>query len=163
MKAHKMRYSINEIRFCNETSSSPFYKFCIYTDFLGNSLRRGTPSDCCHTDSNASTTNSIQPVPQGGPGGVQTATGNSGDGGGGGGVGGGGGDSGGSHSSNSGQVTQVPFGEDDSSCDSHTRWGKKIKSKKKASWFLVGEDDDDEDDDMRESASVDLIYSVFIL
>lgn len=58
------------------------------TDFLGNTLRRGTPSDCCHTDSNASTTAGNPMQQQNTP------------------------------------ITQVSFGEDDSSCDSHTRWGK---------------------------------------
>lgn len=55
------------------------------TDFPGNTMRRGTPSDC-HTDSNASTGNQM-PQPNT-------------------------------------QLTHVSFGEDDSSCDSHTRWGK---------------------------------------
>ncbi|XP_037049458.1 probable nuclear hormone receptor HR3 isoform X3 [Bradysia coprophila] len=55
-------------------------------NFLGNSLRRGTPSDCCHTDSNTSTGNQMQ----------QQNT----------------------------PITQLSFGEDDSSCDSHTRWGE---------------------------------------
>ncbi|KAG4077652.1 hypothetical protein HA402_012963 [Bradysia odoriphaga] len=58
----------------------------IGADFLGNSLRRGTPSDCCHTDSNTSTGNQMQ----------QQNT----------------------------PITQLSFGEDDSSCDSHTRWGE---------------------------------------
>lgn len=67
------------------------------TDFLGNSLRRGTPSDCCHTDSNASTTagnNQMQPQAQ-----------------------------------QNTPITQVSFGEDDSSCDSQTRWGKMNRKK----------------------------------
>ncbi|XP_037049460.1 probable nuclear hormone receptor HR3 isoform X4 [Bradysia coprophila] len=61
----------------------------IDSDFIGghsNSLRRGTPSDCCHTDSNTSTGNQMQ----------QQNT----------------------------PITQLSFGEDDSSCDSHTRWGE---------------------------------------
>ncbi|XP_037916386.1 probable nuclear hormone receptor HR3 isoform X3 [Hermetia illucens] len=104
----------------------------IDSDFIGghsNSLRRGTPSDCCHTDSNPST---------GGGGGS--------GGGGGGGGGGGSGDGGGGNTvsvsgttqihpqphqpdhhhnpqqpqSASNQMTQVSFVDDDSSCDS--RW-----------------------------------------
>lgn len=67
-------------------TSFTFY-WNISTDFPGNTLRRGTPSDC-HTDSNASGGNGNQLQ--------QPNT----------------------------QLTHVSFGEDDSSCDSHTRWGK---------------------------------------
>lgn len=72
----------------NSTTDAVYFNTCDSneTDFLGNTLRRGTPSDCCHTDSNASTTAAMQ----------QQNT----------------------------PITQVSFGEDDSSCDSHTRWGK---------------------------------------
>lgn len=77
------------------------------TDFLGNSLRRGggTPSDCCHTDSNASTTAG---------------------GGGGGPNGGNGGGVGNQMQQQNTPMTHVSFAEDDSSCDSHTRWGKRV-------------------------------------
>lgn len=80
------------------------------TDFLGNSLRRGggTPSDCCHTDSNASTT-----AGGCGPNGAS-----------GGGVGGGGGAN--QMQPQNTPMTHVSFAEDDSSCDSHTRWGKRV-------------------------------------
>lgn len=71
----------------------------------GTSMRRGTPSDC-HTDSNTSTTggnNQIQtqqPPQQAPQQQQQTPT-------------------------NTQINTHVSFGEDDSSCDSHTRWGKR--------------------------------------
>lgn len=103
-------------------------------------MRRGTPSDCCHTDSNPST---------GGGGGS--------GGGGGGGGGGGSGDGGGGNTvsvsgttqihpqphqpdhhhnpqqpqSASNQMTQVSFVDDDSSCDS--RWGKRFEENQEKS------------------------------
>lgn len=76
---HQLRFKTKLFADKNKNSDSNA------TDFLGNSLRRGTPSDCCHTDSNTSTGNQMQ----------QQNT----------------------------PITQLSFGEDDSSCDSHTRWG----------------------------------------
>lgn len=81
-------------------------------------MRRGTPSDC-HTDSNTSTTggnNQLQtqqpPQPQPQP---QQQT-----------------------PSNTQINTHVSFGEDDSSCDSHTRWGKtQSKETEKNTQFCI--------------------------
>lgn len=77
---------------------------------LGNSMRRGTPSDCCLTDSNASTigTSVSQIPPQQQLHQQQPLL---------------------PHQQLQKQhahtpITQMSYGEDDSSCDSHTRWGK---------------------------------------
>lgn len=74
------------------------------TDFLGSSsMRRNTPSDCCHTDSNASTNAGHNQLPSQQQQQQQQ------------------------QAQNSSSHNQATFGgEDDSSCDSQTRWGKNL-------------------------------------
>lgn len=66
-------------------------------DLIGNSIRRGTSSECCPTDSNASSAGLVA-------------------------AGGGGNKL--QQQQPTIQISQITFGDEDSSCDSHTRWGK---------------------------------------
>lgn len=106
---------------CKQQVKGTNPKLCVTVFLAGSSLRRGTPSDC-HTDSNNSTTggsNQVQVQQQN----QQTTQ----------------------HSQSQQQpavntqvTTHASFGEDESSCDSQSRWGKaKHKTKHTKNFKII--------------------------